>query len=141
MTERYLPIGGGLGKMLIVDPNEAQSTSRRPQKRARASKPDIPERDIQKSVLELLERHPKVAWAKRMNSGSVLAHGTRIRFGFQGCPDILGQMRDGRILGVEVKRKGEGPNLAQQNQIALMQRANGVAGIVRSIEDLQALLA
>lgn len=102
---------------------------------------DVPERDIQKQVLELLERHPKVAWAKRMNSGSVLAHGTRIRFGFQGCPDILGQMKDGRILGIEVKRKGEGPNLAQQNQIALMQRANGVAGIVRSIEDLQALLA
>jgi hypothetical protein len=111
------------------------------QDRPGASKRNIPERDIQKQVLELLERHPKVAWAKRMNSGSVLAHGTRIRFGFQGCPDILGQMKDGRILGIEVKRKGEGPNLAQQNQIALMQRANGVAGIVRSIDDLQALLA
>lgn len=101
---------------------------------------DVPERDIQKAVLKLLERHPKVAWARRMNSGAVTAHGSRIRFGFQGCPDILGQMKDGRSLGVEVKRKGEGPNLAQQNHIALMQRNNGLAGIVRSVEEALFLL-
>lgn len=101
---------------------------------------DVPERDIQKAVLALLERHPKVAWVKRMNSGAGKKNGTYIRFGFQGCPDLVGQMKDGRILGVEVKRKGQGPNLAQQNHIAMMLRNNGVAGIVRSVEEALLLI-
>lgn len=28
-----------------------------------------------------------------------------VRFGFKGCPDVLGQLKDGRLLGVEVKTK------------------------------------
>ena len=31
--------------------------------------------------------------------------GRFVRFGFKGCPDVLGQLRDGRLLGVAVKAK------------------------------------
>ena len=56
-------------------------------------------------VLKALRTHPAVAWAERMNSGAAKV-GTRfVRFGWPGCPDVLGQLKDGRLLGVEVKAK------------------------------------
>lgn len=96
---------------------------------------EIPERDVQRVVLQYLERHPKVVWVKRMNVGMTRG----LKFGFIGCSDLLGQLKDGRILAIEVKRKGQGPNLAQQNFIANVLRGNGVAGIVRSLEDIVSL--
>ena len=35
-----------------------------------------------------------------MNSGAAKVGNRFIRFGITGCPDVLGQMRDGRLLGV-----------------------------------------
>lgn len=58
-------------------------------------------------VLKALRTHPAVAWAERMNTGAAKV-GTRfIRFGWPGCPDVLGQLKDGRFLGVEVKAQAE----------------------------------
>ena len=54
-------------------------------------------------VLKALRTHPAVAWAERMNTGAATVEGRFIRFGFKGCPDVLGQLKDGRLLGVEVK--------------------------------------
>lgn len=54
-------------------------------------------------VLLTLRAHPMVAWAERMNSGAARIGGRFVRFGWTGCPDLLGQLKDGRLLGVEVK--------------------------------------
>ena len=54
-------------------------------------------------VLRTLRAHPIVAWCERINSGAANIGGRFIRCGWPGCPDVLGQLRDGRLLGVEVK--------------------------------------
>lgn len=54
-------------------------------------------------VLKALRTHPAVAWAERMNTGAAKVGNRFIRFGWPGCPDVLGQLKDGRLLGVEVK--------------------------------------
>jgi hypothetical protein len=54
-------------------------------------------------VLKALKAHPAVSWCERMNTGAAKVGNRFIRFGFKGCPDVLGQLRDGRLLGVEVK--------------------------------------
>ena len=67
----------------------------------------VAERDVLKAAIQLLALHPRVAWAHRFNSGAYADGGRYIRFGFVGCPDIIGQMTDGRILCLEIKRPGK----------------------------------
>ena len=48
------------------------------------------ERDVQAAIIELLERHPRVAWAYRMNTGAVERENEEgkkrfIKFAFKGC--------------------------------------------------------
>ena len=95
------------------------------------------ERQVLRVVLQLLKHHPKVAWARRINTGKLQG----VRFGFVGCSDVIGQMKDGRFLAVECKRlNGRAPTVAQTTFVELVRRNNGIAGIVRSVEDLMALL-
>lgn len=54
-------------------------------------------------VLKALTAHPAVAWCYRMNSGAARIGKRFVRFGWPGCPDVLGQLKDGRLIGVEVK--------------------------------------
>jgi hypothetical protein len=56
------------------------------------------------AILEALLYERSVAWARRMNTGATKIEGRFIRFGFPGCPDILGQSKDGRLIAIEVKR-------------------------------------
>jgi len=87
-------------------------------------------------VLKALKGHPLVAWCERMNSGAARM-GTRfVRFGWPGCPDVLGQLKDGRLLGVEVK----GPTgRLRPAQVVFMERiraAGGVAFMARDCRDV-----
>lgn len=84
---------------------------------------DRPEAAALLEVLKALRAHPAVAWCERMNSGAARM-GTRfVRFGFVGCPDVLGQLRDGRLLGVEVKaRKGR----MRAEQAVFLERCAGL---------------
>lgn len=54
-------------------------------------------------VLQALRANPLVAWCERQNTGAAKVGNRFIRFGWPGCPDVLGQLKDGRLLGVEVK--------------------------------------
>lgn len=99
------------------------------------------------SVLAYLKRHPRVAWAHRFNSGAgkIARNGgvsQFMRWGFPGCPDVLGQLTDGRTLAVECKRpsiKDASPE--QQEFLALVERNGGVAVLARSIDDVEAALS
>lgn len=97
---------------------------------------DRPEAAALVEVLKALRAHPGVAWCERQNSGAVRVGGRFVRFGWVGCPDVLGQLRDGRLLGVEVKAaKGR----ASPEQAAFIERiraAGGVAFVARDLRDV-----
>ena len=106
------------------------------------------EAQVQRAVLGYLAAHPAVAWAHRMNTGVATVPETEktrrrfIRFAFKGCSDIIGQLCDGRFLAVECKRPAGG--IVTDDQMAFIERvrgANGVAGVVRSVEDAHELLS
>ncbi len=54
-------------------------------------------------VQKALRAHPAVVWCEHMSSGAARFGGRLMRFGFTGCPDVLGRLHDGRLLGVQVK--------------------------------------
>ena len=87
-------------------------------------------------VLRTLRAHPMVAWAERMNSGAARIGGRFVRFGWTGCPDVLGQLHDGRFLGVEVK--AEKGKLRPEQTIFLerIRAAGGVAFMAKDCRDV-----
>lgn len=87
-------------------------------------------------VLVTLRAHPMVAWCERMNSGAANIGGRFVRFGWNGCPDVLGQLKDGRLLGVEVK--AEKGRLRPEQTIFLkrVRAAGGVAFMARDCRDV-----
>ncbi len=96
-----------------------------------ARKNSTPEAAALTEVLKALESHPSVAWCHRMNSGALRIGKRFVRFGWPGCPDVLGQLKDGRLLGVEVKApKGK----LRPEQAIFLERircAGGVAFMAR----------
>lgn len=88
-------------------------------------------------VLKALRTHPAVAWAERMNSGAAKVEGRFIRFGFKGCPDVLGQLRDGRLLGVEVKAQAGRLRPEQALFLERIRCAGGVAFVARDCRDVR----
>ena len=113
-------------------------------------KPDMPsEHDIQKSILVLLRRHPKVAKAIRYNSGTFRLsglHGAPDRwFKANDCvghSDIAGVLKGGRAFYIEVKRPGNSskPGDAQDTFLTQMAFAGALAAEVSSVEQVIALL-
>jgi hypothetical protein len=105
------------------------------------------EAQTQAAILQYLTMDPRVAWARRFNTGAAVVEGVGpggrpsrrfVRYAFPGCADILGQLRgSGRFLAIEVKApKGR----ATQEQTDFLQQVidgGGVAVIARSIEDVR----
>lgn len=104
------------------------------------------EHSIQEAILRYLAYDRRVVWAARMNSGKgkfLRPDGSQtwIKFGFPGCPDIMGQVRGGRYLAVECKRAGGHIRPEQRDHIDLANRHGAVACIARSVDDVIAALA
>lgn len=95
-----------------------------------------PEAAALAEVLTALRAHPAVAWAERMNTGAALVQGRFIRFGFKGCPDVLGQLKGGRLLGVEVKAQAGRLRPEQALFLARIRAAGGVAFVARDCRDV-----
>ena len=87
-------------------------------------------------VLKALKAHPGVAWCERMNSGAARIGARFVRFGFTGCPDVLGQLRDGRLLGVEVKAKAGRLRPEQAVMLERIRGAGGVGFVARDLRDV-----
>lgn len=87
-------------------------------------------------VLQALRTHPAVAWCERMNSGAARIGARFVRFGWPGCPDVLGQLKDGRLLGVEVKGPGGKLRPAQVAFLERIRAAAGVAFVARDCRDV-----
>jgi len=87
---------------------------------------DRPEAGALHEVLLALRNHPAVAWVERQNSGAAKVGNRFIRFGWPGCSDVIGQLRDGRFLACEVKA-AKGRVSAEQS--VMLERINGHGGI------------
>lgn len=98
---------------------------------------DRPEAAALMEVLKALRAHPAVVWCERINSGAARVGNRFIRFGWPGCPDVLGQLKDGRLLSVEVK--GPTGNLRPEQTVFLdrIRGAGGVAFMARDLRDVQ----
>lgn len=106
---------------------------------------EMSEADIQRDVLQYLKYDARVAWAHRFNSGahawdSMGADGkirrNFVRYAFPGCSDIIGQMKDGRFLAIEVK-SAKGKLTGDQKKFLEVVRENGgVAIVARSVADV-----
>ena len=105
----------------------------------------LPEDEFKRVALKYLDCHKDVAWCKRMNTGTK----GRVKFGFVGLSDIIGQMKDGRFIAIELKReiklkKSIKRTKATEDQIKFIRSvllANGVAGIAVSISDIDDILS
>jgi hypothetical protein len=93
------------------------------------------------SILQALAFYPKVAWYERINSGAYTvgegASKRYVRFGFEGCSDIIGQLKDGRFLAIEVKRAAGTLSKAQSAFLERVRGNGGIAFVARSISDLK----
>lgn len=97
---------------------------------------DVREAVFQRSALALLKQHPKVVWVSRINAGQ---RGT-VKLAIAGIPDLIGQLSDGRFLGVECKAKN---GKLRESQAAFIERAtrHGAAvGVAYTIEDVLAIV-
>jgi len=97
---------------------------------------DRPEAAALMEVLKALRAHPAVSWVERMNSGATRIGNRFVRFGFTGCPDVLGQLRDGRLVGVEVKAPKGKLSPEQGIFIERIRGAGGVAFVAHDCRDV-----
>lgn len=114
--------------MFDGDPQPAHRTNDRPEAAALAE------------VLQVLRHHPDVAFVERMNTGAARVGNRFVRFGFKGCPDVLGFLRDGRFLACEVK--GPDGQLRSDQRVFLdrVTSAGGLAFVARSAHDVLEVL-
>jgi hypothetical protein len=118
-----------------------------PKRRAPAKPSGEPsESDILRAIMQLLKHHPKVASHWRQNSGTFQERNrdgsTRyIRANTQkGMSDIMGVLKDGRTLAIEVKSRTGRMRPGQEEFLQTIRQAGGVAGVCRSVDDAQRLL-
>ena len=88
-------------------------------------------------VLQALRTDNAVAWVRRQNTGAAKVGGRFIKLGWAGCTDLLGMMKDGRLLAVECKRpKGGKLSTEQAHFIAMVNQFGGCAFIATSAIDV-----
>lgn len=97
---------------------------------------DRPEAAALAEVLQVLKHHPTVAWCERQNTGAAKVEGRFIRFGWPGCSDVIGQLKDGRLLAVEVKAPSGKLRPEQSEFLSLVRRFGGVAFVARNAENV-----
>lgn len=86
------------------------------------------ESEIQEAVMELCMHHPKVAWAYITTAGTLRGKGgCYVNVGVPGMPDIMGQMKDGSLFGIEIKTKGEKPTQKQHEFMRMIVANHGHA--------------
>lgn len=115
----------------------------------RLTRPEPKEADVLSAVLTCLSYHPRVVWHARMNTGAgKIVRGRKgqqtvsqfLRWGFPGCPDVLGMLQGGTLLACEVKRPSGDLTPDQRAFLQKVREAGGVAIVARSVDDVVAAL-
>jgi hypothetical protein len=95
------------------------------------------ESDIQTQIKDYLSHHPSVAWIVTTTQGRVRG---KYRSAKTGMSDIIGQMKSGLFLAIEVKKPGEKPTPDQQEFLSNVSLSKGVAGCACCVEDVIKIL-
>ena len=103
--------------------------------------PKLLESAVLSAVLQVLGKHPKVGGFWRQNTGAHEVDGRRIRYGIPGCPDVIGWLKDGRFMAIEVKRPGGELTPAQAAFLAKAANDGCFTLVARSVDDVMAALA
>jgi hypothetical protein len=101
---------------------------------------DRPEAAALLEVLKVLRHHPAVAWCERQNTGAAKVGERFVRFGWRGCSDVIGMLKDGRLLAVEVKAPSGKLRAEQAEFLSLVRRFGGVAFVARNAANVFAEL-
>lgn len=110
-----------------------------PKKRVKSNEPrkHLLEKDVQKAILQLLKKHPKIKWVARFNSGTFQDGDRYVTSNSQrGMSDIMGMLSGGRLLAIEVKSETGRVQPHQQEFIDLINAGGGLAFVARSVEDV-----
>ena len=92
------------------------------------------EKETQSACLQLLEAMGVFHY--RQNSGAFkAAHGSFIRFGSPGAPDIVAVIK-GRYIGIEIKDLKAKQNENQLIFQGRLEKAGGVYIVIRNIDEL-----
>ena len=103
----------------------------------KAKKTNRLEADSLTEVIQALRTHDAVAWVRRQNTGAAKVGGRFIKFGWAGCTDLLGMMKDGRLLAVECKRPNGGKiSVEQAHFISMVNEFGGCAFVATSATDV-----
>jgi len=124
--------------------------SAQPKRRRSGSckRPSIPERDIQRAILQALELHPMVARVERINvmAGCLVGNDGKpsrfMRSCKRGRVDLDGFTVDGRVIAIEVKRPTARHTLTleQREYPRQVRAANGIAGVATCVEEAIAIV-
>jgi hypothetical protein len=107
----------------------------------RLKHPEPREADVLSAVLTCLRYHPRVVFAYRANSGAgkIVRRGKVsqfMRWGFPGCPDVIGMVRGGAYLAIECKRPSGEVSPLQAAFLECVRANGGVAVVARSVDDV-----
>jgi hypothetical protein len=128
---------------LPIPPEPKKRAKREP---APAEQREPSEAEILRAIIQLLHRHPRVAQAWRQNSGTFQERNRdgSVRYiranTAKGMSDIMGVLKDGRTLAIEVKSRTGRMRPGQEEFLQTIRSAGGVAGVCRSVEDALKLL-
>jgi hypothetical protein len=98
------------------------------------------EADIQREILLHFGADPRCRiW--RNSTGATINQGRVIRFGLVGSADILGVLKGGRFLAIEVKTP-QGQQSQQQKRFeAMVTSMGGLYVLARCVEDVERAIA
>jgi hypothetical protein len=100
------------------------------------------EHQLQTAILQLLRFNGIYCW--RNNSGKVFVGEGRnkrmINVGMAGLPDILGCLKGGRLLCLEVKTGKNKLTAIQQEVIIRLQKLGAVCRVVYSLEEVEKII-
>ena len=139
----YAALSGRPARELPIPPEPKRRPKREP---SPAEQRQPSEAEILRAIMALLKRHPRVAQVWRQNSGTFAERNRDGSMRYvrantaRGMSDIMGVLRDGRTLAIEVKSRTGRMRPGQEEVLASIRAAGGVAGVCRSVEDAVALL-
>jgi hypothetical protein len=139
----YAALSGKPVRQIDIPPEPKKRAKREP---APAEQRQPSEAEILRAIVQLLKRHPRVAMSWRQNSGTFQERNRdgSVRYiranTARGMSDIMGTLKDGRTLAIEVKSRTGRMRPGQEEFLQQIRDAGGVAGVCRSVEDAQKLL-
>ena len=97
----------------------------------------LSEHDVQRLILDWLAAKHIVHY--RQNTGAAKLKGFYVKFGRRGAPDIVA-VKDGRFIGIEVKKVGEEQSKVQFQFAVELTQAGGLYLVAYFLEDVTRVL-